>query len=80
MSDNCVLLDVNLYETKKGKNIWPPIPTLEPDCRPFNSLGAGVVNKRQYYKTGKFPDLPHLLLLPCSNIQAHTFILPNFFL
>ena len=30
--------------------------------KPFNSLGAGVANKRQY-KTGKVPDLPHVIML-----------------
>ena len=29
------------------------------DARPFNWIGASVVNKRQY-KTGKVPDLPRL--------------------
>ena len=36
--------------------------TLQPDWLPFNSLGAGVANKRQY-KTGKVPDLPHIIIL-----------------
>ena len=36
--------------------------TLRPDWLPFNSLGAGVANKRQY-KTGKIPDLPHIIIL-----------------
>ena len=36
--------------------------TLQPDWLPFNSLGAGVANKRQY-KTGKVTDLPHLIIL-----------------
>ena len=54
--------------------------TLQPDWLPFNSLAAGVINK-QKYKTGKVSDLPHIILLiTCSNIQAHTFTLPNFFL
>ena len=30
--------------------------TLQPDCRTFNSLGARVINRRQY-KTDKVPDL-----------------------
>ena len=34
--------------------------TLQPDWLPFNSLGAGVANKRQY-KTTKVPDLPDWL-------------------
>ena len=36
--------------------------TLQPDWLPFNSLGAGVANKRQY-KTGKVPDLSHIIIL-----------------
>ena len=36
--------------------------TLQPDWLPFNSLGAGVANKRQY-KTAKVPDLPHIFSL-----------------
>ena len=42
-------------------------------------LGTGVIIK-QLYKTGKVPDLPHIMLLTNSSIQALTFILPNFFL
>ena len=33
--------------------------TLQSDWLPFNWLGAGVANKRQY-KTAKVPDLAHI--------------------
>ena len=36
--------------------------TLQLDWRPFNSLGADVVNQRKY-KTRKVSDLPHIILL-----------------
>ena len=36
--------------------------TFQPDCRPFNLLDAGIINKRQY-KTSKAPDLLHINLL-----------------
>ena len=35
--------------------------TLQPDWLPFNLLGAGVANKRQY-KTAQVPDLPHIII------------------
>ena len=37
-------------------------PRRQPDWIPFNSLGAGVANKRQY-KTAKVSDLPHIFSL-----------------
>ena len=36
--------------------------TLQPDWLPFNSLGAGVENKRQY-KIGKVPGLCQINIL-----------------
>ena len=47
--------------------------TLQADWLPFNSLGAGVANKRQY-TAAKVPDLPRIIIFNQASINRPTLL------